>query len=523
MENLYISTVIPNGITLDRLFARLNSEYKFYSEPVGFKIENTSTDPTVQRIDKNGDNFNPEPDYFYNHELFIMPKVILSTNGEPVYGSDRIGTGLDFTGVNGNAMVWCNNCKYKYWYEADSDTQFYLYAPFNSNYSGFEYHPHCYSGGRLNEHFFIGAYEASVINDHGILKLTSCSGVQPLTGNTMKYFSFTNGKTQFSVGETLTNATTNSTGIVVATYVSSGDWNNETAAGVVYIRSPNGTFNTGQLNGSVSGENCATESTTASWLGFSLDNALTYASNVGTGWTIEDIYSTSLLQGLFYTQYGTRNSQTAIGSGITTCQVSVTTLYDGLMTGANNIDHSVNQYGTGAGNGVDGQTPIRWNNIENLWGNNLKFVAGINLFYTGGTDGDGNSYAAGSYRLTKPDGTGAISAVLPAESYITGEGTVPTSPPDGYISTVQRDKFGAITFLPSTYGNTGSSSATSYCDTYSPATHNPSIMLSSGYWGIGYPSIGVQNAAGIGYKYATLSPTGSYRYIGARLKYIPQS
>jgi hypothetical protein len=246
---------------------------------------------------------------------------------------------------------------------------------------------------------------------------------------------------------------------------------------------------------------------------FTIDDALLFAGNKGTGWTIEDIYCKSLMQDLFYAQHGTRDSQTAIGKGIV--DLPSVTGFAGLLTGANNIDANVNEFGTGMGGGTNGTTPVRWNNLENFTGGNVwEFTAGINVFASNGTDGSGNPYTAGSYRVTKRDGTGTIAGTLPTGSYKVGVGTVPMD--DAYYSKVMTDPLGALLNIPLVAGDANSASNKAYCDRWYYPRSNPSILLSGGYWIYGL-------SAGVGCRTASNAPSISARPVGARLKYIPQS
>lgn len=76
--------------------------------------------------------------------------------------------------------------------------------------------------------------------------------------STYKYLPFTAGSTEFTVGETLSGVTGGATGVVVSEYVDSGTWVLGTAAGVVWLSGVTGTFEAENLNGSASGNNCAT-------------------------------------------------------------------------------------------------------------------------------------------------------------------------------------------------------------------------------------------------------------------------
>jgi len=500
-------TLTIDDATLDKFVNYMKYKYTWNRDPIGFKIENTSSDPKVTRIDRTGEAFNPTADFFYNHELYYMPKVLLSAAGVKTEGEDLIGSNLDFTGAAGDAMVWCNNAKVKYWYESDSDTQFYLYAPFDINHPGFDYHPSCRAGGgTLRDHFYTGAYEASMgVNSSGNKILRSITGAQPWTGGEIRSLAFTSGgPTAFTKGELLTGAVSGATGYVVSFYVSSGTWAGGDAAGIVYLSLPGvatataTAFQSGSLNGSVSGVDCATASGAATVLPLTIDNALTYAANKGAGWTISNVYGVSLLRGLFYTQYGTRNSQTAIGPGVVNLASGAG--FAGKNTGADSIDTLGTSFGTGSGSGTNGSTPIKWNNIENLWGNCWKFLAGLNVM------------ADGSCRITKQDGTGTIAGTLPAGSYETLPGTLPLT--DNYISKIQTDELGALTFSPLQVSGT---STTGLCDFYNHSILNPALVFSGGPW------YGGLVAAGIGDWYANGAPSGSGRDIGARLVYIPQA
>lgn len=493
MANPSLLTNIHNIDELIKYMGFVQIQYESNREPIGFKINNSSSDAKVQRIDRNFNEVNPDPDFFYKHELFQFPKCILTSSGVATYsdylnGYNRDGTHLDFTGVSGNLMAKIQNPKMRYEYDSSTGEQYYLFAPFDSNHPYFDYHPHCYSGGTIQDHFFLGCYEAGLKDDAGTLKLNSCSGVQPITGGCINSLAFTAGTVAFTVGETLTNTATGISGIVDSYHKSSGTWGSD-AAGIVYLRQvTTGTSGAGTLNGSISGVNCASQSAASTVLNCTINDALTYAANNGVGWTISDIYSHSLLQGLFYTQFGTRNARSAIGLGIT--QMNSGVGYAGKLTGADSIDSLVNLYGTGSGNGVAGATPVSWNNLQNLWGNIWEFLPGISLM------------SDFTYSVMKPDGSGTISGV----------GTVPSS--DGFLSSVKTDLQGATLFIPDAVTTTDSSSG--FCSYTQYPRSLTSIYITSGHW---YNT----TYAGMGYRSATYNSGNSVRALGARLKYIPQS
>ena len=227
-----------------------------------------------------------------------------------------------------------------------------------------------------------------------------------------------------------------------------------------------------------------------------LDDAETYAKNNGTGWGITDVWGYSAIQALIFCETGTFDTQTALGMGIV--DLASGTGYAGKTTGADSIDSRLGTNGTGTGSGTNGQTPVCWRGIENIYGNCWEFIAGLNL-----------NLSDGSYTILKRDGTGTPSATLAEGSYETGAGTVPVSE-DGYINGIQSEELGALSFIPS--ANAGSSS-TYLCDYFYYPRYNPSIMRFGGSWDHG-------PRAGPGCRGAYNAPSASARYIGARLEFI---
>jgi len=228
---------------------------------------------------------------------------------------------------------------------------------------------------------------------------------------------------------------------------------------------------------------------------FTIYDALQFAANKGTGWTISGVYSDALWQLLYYIRYGTRNSQAKSGLGIINKPSG--TNFAGENTGSNSIDSNLDYWGTGKGTGTDGLVAISVLNRQNPWGNCWKFVHGINIM------------ADGSCRVTKQNGTGTIAGTLPEGSYETLPGTLPLT--DNYISKFQTDQLGALTFMPLAVAGTSSAGA---CDHYYHSTINPAIVLSGGNWTYGL-------SAGVGARNAYYAPTASDRNFGARLEYRP--
>lgn len=245
---------------------------------------------------------------------------------------------------------------------------------------------------------------------------------------------------------------------------------------------------------------------------FTIDDALTYASNKGTGWTITDVHCLSLLQELFYTWAGTRDSQSKLGLGIVNLEAGVG--FAGKNTGADSIDSTtqIDIWGTGAGTGTNGETPVSWLGLENLWGNVVEYITGINMFQSDGYDVEGKPFTAGSCRIINKNWTGPLTGTLAYGSYETCAGTVPLA--NGYISLIHPDQLGALAGITQTVGDERSGSDLAYCDFYYYPRNNPSTMMSSGNWFD-------DTNAGINCRYCNYAPTNSYRTFGARLQFIP--
>lgn len=415
------------GEEIDDILAYVQLQKQTISEPVGLKIDNTSSSPKNTVVDRNGNPFIPDADFFHNHVIWgSMHKCILDPGGNATFGSTPRGDGLTLDGTAGNVMVRVPNVKYRY--ELDGTDQYIWYAPFDSNAPYFDYFPTCYQGtGKLHDHFYMAAYEASGFLDtaDSKFKLISATGKQPIAG------------------------------------------------GVGYPDLPN----TGR---------------------FTIDDALTYAGNIGAGWSIGNVWSYALLQGLSYIQYGTRDLQTAVGRGIV--DLASGEGFAGKLTGADDIDNRLDIWGCGVGSGINGQTPTAWNNFENFvsGGNVWEWIAGINIMNSDG-----------SVRIINPDGTGTLAGTLTEGNYITLPGKVPLT--DGYISGIQTDMLGAITFTPS--ASTGSSS-TYFADNFAYPRYNPSVVRFGGYWSDG-------SFAGVGCRGAYSAVSDSRRNVGARLVFHP--
>jgi hypothetical protein len=355
--------------------------------------------------------------------------------------------------------------KYEY---VDSRYHRYYIVPSTNETPFYTKHPSCQQrGGVARSKIYHSAYEASLkLDTSGNIKLQSIAGKQPFTGAGIYKLAFTSGgTTQIQVGNTITGGTSTATGIVEATHLSSGTWAGGDAAGFLYIRQKTGTFVTGEPI-LVSSVDLGTTGDSGTAVNLNLTLAEGYANAIGSGFGIVNIWTKRYIDMLQIIEAGTLNIPSVFGRGIV--ELASGTGFAGKLTGADSIDSRIDINGTGSGSGTDGQTPIKWRGIENLYGNVWKHVVGFNVF----TDG--------SYRLLKRDGTGAIAEIMASGSYETGTETISTA--DGYIVTITSEELGALAFVPKSAGTTGASSSTYFCDKhYGPSSANNSSLY-SGAW-----------------------------------------
>jgi hypothetical protein len=208
-----------------------------------------------------------------------------------------------------------------------------------------------------------------------------------------------------------------------------------------------------------------------------------------------NIWTMAAIRLLFYTEMGSLDSQTALGRGVV--DLDAGTGFAGLNTGADSADN-IGTNGTGTGTGTDGETPIVYRGIENLWGNVWQFCIGYNA-------------VDAEYRITKRDGTGVLAGDLAAGEYEASIATPITT--DGYQSDVLTENLLQYLMIPNSV--TGSSS-TYLCDYfYAHDAGETNILLSGGHWYDG-------SVAGVGSLYSNGGSSSSYRTIGARFEFIPQ-
>jgi len=229
---------------------------------------------------------------------------------------------------------------------------------------------------------------------------------------------------------------------------------------------------------------------------FTIDDAETYANNIGSGYGTMNIWTMSAIRLLFYTEMGSLNSQTALGRGVV--DLDGGTGFAGLNTGADSADSNIGTNGTGTGTGTDGETPIVYRGIENLWGNVWQYVIGYNE-------------VDAEHRITKQDGTGTLAGDLAAGEYEASNVSPITT--NGYQSDVLTENLLQYLMIPNSV--TGSSS-TYLCDYfYAHDAGETNILLSGGLWYEG-------SNAGVGSLASNQGSSLSARAFGARFEFIPQ-
>lgn len=104
-------------------------------------------------------------------------------------------------------------------------------------------------------------------------------------------------------------------------------------------------------------------------------NSEILATNRGTGWHSMDIKAASAVQLLFMIEYGTLNSQNAIGLGVVNKSDDGSTNMSGITGATSSLGNT-----SGMANGTNGLVSVSYRGIENFWGNIWKFTEGLNLW-----------------------------------------------------------------------------------------------------------------------------------------------
>ena len=397
-----------------------------------------SSSPTLQRIDENGDTISPSS---------------LSFNNHPLWGNIRRCT-LD---ASGNPTYGTNA-------RGDGLT-------FTSDYCMVEI-PGCYAGSfREGDYqgFLLGTrpFESKYVNSvwHPAFYRRNRTGVKSPRLYLGAYEASANG------GTTVANGTVNC--------IKASSW-------------------TGLKLTSKSGVKCLTGDTGTG----TLAEFETAANAIGTNWGIESFWTCALLQSLFYIEYASFNSQSALAPGQTNASNTAA-----LDTGAGNA--LMNTAGTGGGN--DTQAVV-YRGIENPWGNIWKFIIGFNSIDT-------------AYNVMKRDGTGALAAVLASGAYEQTSGITPLNGTTnisgtdggeychGYVSDIIFSDPLKLGFVPSALSGSDSTYLTDYYYSHQAGISQTGILLAGGYWNFGA-------GAGVGCRDASTGPAYVVAALGGRLEAI---
>ncbi|GAH24856.1 unnamed protein product [marine sediment metagenome] len=494
---------------------------------IGFRWDQNLSSPALMHIDRYGNevlglttaDFDAHPVWGGMRRCTMAPD-----GGLNHYGSNPRGDGLDLTGADGRVMV--ENPKF-YVKTASPRANVYDFWVSPEPTPGFElWYAFLQGGGIERDYNYGGAFEGTPIlkyRDHTINELqldskcaldagsTPCS--QPFTGGTnaipcIAHVGFTSGSRVFVVGETLTCNGLDAK--VIDWYESNTDWAGGNAAGTVYIQIYNDPWAGGHWAAGAITDSGAADIATAAGaetnLLLTIANARGYANRIGPRWGIMDPWMLAGIQLLFYIEYATLNSQTAVGRGVVDKPGGEG--FNGEMCGADSANTNIGINGTGTGTGTDGLTPTVYRGYENILGGNVwEFIDGWNAI------GDA---ATGKYHIIRRDGLGNINDIdgngmLNAGNYEASL-VVPTQQ-DGYIVNIEYEDL--LKFLFISDGTTaGGGDSTYLCDYwYAHDNNENNILRAFGYWySAGYAGVGVRNAHGV--------LTNSAHGISARLEFV---
>jgi hypothetical protein len=226
----------------------------------------------------------------------------------------------------------------------------------------------------------------------------------------------------------------------------------------------------------------------------SLDEFRTMANNRGTGWYQMRYVDHALLQMLFYVEYGSLDSQSALGRGIV--DKASGSYNEAELTDSNHATWTYSAETPSYGVTTDGDHAVIYRGVENPWGNIWKWLDNCIVKDDG--------YYMGIGVSPNNDGTGYTYidvAPLGHDGYVYD-----------YFKDIVRDSRLDYAFFPSELSG---SSSTYFCDyhwSYNPSTTRAPRV--GGYWLNG-------SQAGVGSLLLYYSPSVRSRYLSARLLYIP--
>ena len=240
-------------------------------------------------------------------------------------------------------------------------------------------------------------------------------------------------------------------------------------------------------------------------------NAETMAVNRGSGWHLETIKATMANTLLMMIEFGTPNSQTALGNGVTSitdntsfnCS-SLTGSTAALGNASGVASETVNEIGgTETTYNINGKVSVSYRGVENPWGNIWKHIQGINI-WGNGTMAGGQPYIA--------DGLSDFGESKHTGNYKAVGFTLPNA--SGYINAFGYGKTEYDWLLmPSEIGGTSALPVGDY--TYiTPNLNGYRIARLGGSWNGG-------GNAGASYWDCSDGVGGRYRSFGGRLLYVP--
>lgn len=213
--------------------------------------------------------------------------------------------------------------------------------------------------------------------------------------------------------------------------------------------------------------------------------------NQSQGWQLMTFQQVSAVEDLYIDEYANWNSQATIGAGVTN-----------LASGTGN--QAVNTGSTSALGNATGNAsvmhssgvwtyPINMRGLENVWGNMLEWIDGINI------KADRNPWVSdhdfASDIFTSP--------------YIDTGLVLPNA--NGYIKNLSYTASTDWAFFPSS--TTGGSSSTYIPDVYSQAAGNTAALFGGGWY--------YTTESGAYYWNYNTAPSGVSKVVGARISYIP--
>jgi hypothetical protein len=474
---------------------------------IGVSWNTAGNSPALTPIDEFGATITAKPHAWFDAHMVWgnMKRCTLAADGTAIFGTTARGDGLDLTGASGQVMVRIPMCYVKAEKSGDTIKWWISALP----HPGFELHPAFKQrGGTERAQIYLGAYTAclGITPVTGVKYLISKTGEQPFTGGCIVELPFNAGSSAPVVGETLTGASSAKTGIVIGHYVSAGAFGTSDAVGKVYLKQPGVATNlfTNPENMQRTGPTTILATTgTGAVLSLTRQLAETYGNNIGsTRWGCENSWSLGLVTMLYLVEYANWNSQSSsvgIGQGVVNKAAGVG--FAGENNGALSANTNIAANGTGTGTGTDGQTPIVYRGIENLWGNVWQFIIGLDA-------------VDAAHRILKRDGTGVAACPMTGGNYESSVAAPYTYvngvTPDGYASNILFEELTKFLMLANAVAGSSSTYLCDYFWAHRPGQTN--ILLAGGHWSYGA-------YCGVGFRYAAGASSGSDCYVSTRVEF----